>query len=282
LRIGEVTGVVGRNASGKTTLLRILMGDLQPDYGLVRYPQFAGGKRNWTRIKREIAFIPQLPDRWHGILRHNLNFIATTRARKGQDVKALVDRLVATYEMVRYENATWDEISGGYKIRFELVRALAAQPRLLVLDEPLAHLDVVARERFLRDLRNIARAPDNPVPVIVTSQHLNEIETIADQMILLDAGACVYAGPIGGIAERAPSRILEVSLAAEHDEALRALGGLSVERAEPTLEGFILVFPKQADVGQIFQRLHAAFGERLTGLRDITGSARSLMSEDAP
>jgi ABC-2 type transport system ATP-binding protein len=282
VRIGEVTGVVGRNASGKTTLLRILMGDLAPDSGVVAFPGLAGGKRLWARIKREIAFIPQLPERWHGVLRHNLNFIAATHAPKGAAVKPFVDALVADYGMERYEYATWEEISGGFKIRFELVRALAARPKLLVLDEPLAHLDVVARERFLSDLKRIARASDNPIPILVTSQHLSEIEAIADQMILLDGGVCRYAGPLEGIAEQAPSRLIEVSLDADKDEALAALGGLGLERAEPTMEGFILAFPKQVDIAQVCQRLHAMFGARLTALRDITGSARGLMTGDAP
>jgi ABC-2 type transport system ATP-binding protein len=285
LRIGEITGVVGRNASGKTTLLRILIGDLAPDAGEMTYPALVGGqkrKRDWATIKRQIAHIPQSADKWRGMLRSSLNFIAATHVAKGQNVNALVDGLVARYAMTRYEFATWDEISGGYKTRFELVRSLAQQPKLLVLDEPLAHLDVVARQRFLSDLKGIARDPDNPIPVVVTSQHLSEIEAIADQMVLLDGGALRYAGSLAGIAEQAPAFMLEVSLDAERDEAERAVEGLGALRVEPTMEGFIFTFPKTVDTGQILQRLHAAFGRRLTAWRDITGSTRSLMTEDEP
>lgn len=279
LRVGEITGVAGRNASGKTTLLRILMGELKPDDGKVTFPGLSLEGGDWAQIKRQIAYVPQLPDRWHGTLRHNLNFIAAVHAKPGQDVRELVDWCVARYELQRYEHATWDEISGGYKIRFELVRALVSQPRLLLLDEPLAYLDVIARQRFLNDLRTIASALTDPIPVVVTSQHLNEVEAVADQMILLDNGECRYAGPLSGIAAKAEYRYVEVSLEAGREEAALALDGLGLVHTESTMEGFIFSFPKSVDLGQVFLRLHAAFGGRFSAIRDITGSARSLMSE---
>jgi ABC-2 type transport system ATP-binding protein len=286
LRQGEITGVVGKNASGKTTLLRILIGDLAPDSGAMSYPGLLPKPPKnaralpWAKIKRQIAFIPQSGEKWRGMLRSNLNFIAAIHAEKGDDVKARVDDLVERYAMARYEHATWDDVSGGYRTRFELVRSLAARPKLLVLDEPLAHLDVVARQRFLTDLKEIARSEANPMPVVVTSQHLSEIEAIADQMVLLDGGACRYVGSLSGIADQAPSRMLEISLDAEAEEARRALDGLGLERIEPTLEGFVLMFPKETHSGAVFQRLHAAFGARLSAFRDITSSARSLMIEE--
>jgi len=279
LRIGEITGIVGRNASGKTTLLRILMGELKPDGGKVTYPRISHNADDWGNIKRQIAFVPQLPDKWHGTLRHNLNFVAAMHAEKHQNVREIIDWAVARYELQRYEHATWDEISGGYKIRFELVRALVSQPRLLVLDEPLAYLDVIARQRFLRDLQTIAASAANPIPIVVTSQHLNEIEAVADQMILLDSGVLRYCGPLAGIAAAAKHRMMEISLVASRDETAMALDGLGMTNLEPTMEGFILAFPKTVDPVQVFQRLRAAFGERCSAVRDITGSARSLMTE---
>jgi|GEM_PF-658062 len=279
LRVGEITGIVGRNASGKTTLLRILMGELKPDAGAVSYPGLSPNRIDWAHVKSRIAYVPQSPTKWHGTLRHNLNFVAAVHAGKGQDVRELIDWCVARYGLQRYERATWEEISGGYQTRFELVRALVSQPKLLVLDEPLAALDVIARERFLNDLRTIASALTNPIPIVVTSQHLNEIEAVADQMILLDNGECRYAGPLSGIAEKAEHRVVEVSLDARPEEAALALDGLGLVHHEATMDGYILSFPKSVDLGQVFVRLNAAFGPRFTAIRDITGSARSLMSE---
>lgn len=280
LRAGEITGIVGRNASGKTTLLRLLMGELKPDAGEITYPSLTRTGRGWEHVKNQIGYVSQLPEKWQGRLRHNLNFVAAANAEKGQDIKEIVDWNVARYDLERYADATWDEISGGYKIRFELVRALVSQPKILFLDEPLAYLDVVARQRFLKDLETIATSIQAPIPIIITSQHLSEVEAIADQMVLLDDGVCKFAGPIENIGEMLPDTMVEISLRTDRANLEAALSGVNLRRMERTMEGFILAFPKGANLGEVFQRLHAAFGAEFTAFRDISNSARALMSED--
>jgi ABC-type multidrug transport system ATPase subunit len=279
LRLGEITGIVGRNASGKTTLLRMLMGEIQPDGGKVAYPGLSPRPGDWKEIRRRIAYVPQLPEKWFGTLRQNLNFFAAVAARNGQDPIELIEQCLTRYELKQYENATWDEISGGYKTRFELVRALVTEPSLLVLDEPLAYLDVIARQRFLLDLKTIATSFLKPMPVVVTSQHLNEIEAVADQIVFIDNGDPRYIGPLAGIAEMAEHRTFEVSLRAARDDMMLALSGLPLQSAQPTMEGYLLAFPKSTDIAVVFQRLRAAFGDRLIGIRDVTASVRSLMTE---
>jgi ABC-2 type transport system ATP-binding protein len=280
LRLGEITGIVGRNASGKTTLLRMIMGELLPDGGNVAYSDLLARKGDWREIRRQIAYVPQLPDRWYGTVRQNLNFFAAAAVRNGKDPSELIDWCVARYGLKQYENASWNEISGGYKIRFELVRALVTEPSLLILDEPLAYLDVIARQRFLKDLQTIATSFAKPIPVVVTSQHLNEIEAVADQIVFIDDGEPRYVGTLAGIAEMAKNRTFEVVLQGVREDLLLALNGLKVVGVQSTMEGYLLSFPKSIDIAIVFQRLRAAFGERLTAIRDITASVRSLMTED--
>jgi ABC-type multidrug transport system ATPase subunit len=283
IRRGEIIAIAGRNASGKTTLLRMMMGELLPTSGRVSYPGLAGGgesrRPNWSRIKRQIAAMPQLPDKWHGRLRHNLNYVAAAYGQRDQDLRKFIDWHLARYELLRFRNSTWDEISGGYKIRFELVRALLSQPKLLVLDEPLAYLDVVARERFLRDIRAIADSAENPMPIVITSQHLSEIEAVADHIVLLDDGVLKYSGKIEDISGGRRFRVLEVALDAMQTAVETALAGARLQGIEPTVEGYILAFPKEDPTSQIFARLAAAFGDRFTMMRDITGSVRAIMSD---
>lgn len=280
LRLGEITGIVGRNASGKTTLLRMIMGELHPDGGTIDYPSLSKRRGDWREIRRQIAYVPQLPERWYGSLRQNLNFVAAAASRNGHDPTELIDACVARYELKPYEHATWDEISGGYKIRFELVRALACEPSLLILDEPLAYLDVIARQRFLKDLQTIAMSFARPIPIVVTSQHLIEVEAIANQIIFIDNGEPRYIGALAGIAEKAQNRTFEVSLLAARDDVMLALSGLALLSILPTMDGYILVFDKSSDIAVVFQRLRAAFADRLTAIRDVTSSVRSLMTED--
>lgn len=279
LRAGEITGIIGRNASGKTTLLRIIMGELLPDTGQVEYPMLTRNGRGWTHIKLQMADVPQFPEKWHGRLRHNLNYTVAVRGIRGARNRELVDWHMERFGLTDYEDATWDEISGGYKIRFELVRALLSQPKLLVLDEPLAYLDVIARQEFLKNLRAVAASLENPVPVVITSQHLYEIEAVADQMILLDDGKCLYAGPQDLIGSKVPLRMIEVTLRASTTHVQATLTTIGLISAEATMEGFILGFPRETPANVVYNALYATYGVRLVDFRDISYSSRSLFQD---
>jgi ABC-type multidrug transport system ATPase subunit len=261
-------------------LLRIVLGDMVPATGNCEYPTLTRDGNSWAHIKRQIAYVPQFPERWSGRLRENLNFIAAVHGTKGKRNRDLVDWHVERYGLAEYENSSWSQISGGYKIRFELAKALISKPKLLVLDEPLAYLDVLARQEFLKNLQTIATSLEEPVPIIVTSQHLYEIEAVADQMIILDDGKCLHCGTLSDIAGKVPLRMVEVTLRVS-PKAIRAeLTTKGLKLAEPTMDGFILGFPKEMTTGGIYEAIHVSFGDRLTAFRDITGSARSLFKEN--
>jgi ABC-type multidrug transport system ATPase subunit len=279
LRAGEITAIVGRNASGKTTFLRLVNGELQPDSGHLTYPMLQSVGDDWLTVKSKVAFVPQLPERWYGRLRNNLNFVAATYGARGVANQELVDWQLARYGLQDYENAQWDEISGGYKIRFELARALVAQPKLLLLDEPLAYLDVITRQRFLIDLRAIASSLENPIPIVVTSQHLYEIEAIADQLVILDDGKCAFAGRLEDIAKNATRVVIEISLRAAKSDVVECMQDFALQGIEETIEGFILVLPDGTSHEALFTALRRCFGNELYSYRDISRSTRSLMCE---
>jgi ABC-2 type transport system ATP-binding protein len=234
---------------------------------------------DWLKVKSKVAFVPQLPERWYGRLRNNLNFVAATYGARGLANQELVDWQLARYGLQEYENAQWDEISGGYKIRFELARALVAQPKLLLLDEPLAYLDVITRQRFLIDLRAIASSLEDPIPIVVTSQHLYEIEAIADQLVILDDGKCAFAGRLEDIAKNATRVIIEISLRAAKSDVVECMQDFALQGIEETIEGFILVLPEGTSHEALFTALRRRFGNELYSYRDISRSTRSLMCE---
>jgi ABC-2 type transport system ATP-binding protein len=273
---GEITGVIGMNASGKTTLLRLLLGEIASSSGTLSYPKLSTGQGGWQSIRNQIAYVSQMPDKWNGRLRLNLNYTAAVYGSLAKDNDELVDWYVHRYGLKEYENATWDRISGGYKIRFELVRALLTKPKLLVLDEPLAYLDIVTQQIFLSDIRSISSALANPIPVIVTSQHLYEIEAIANKMIILDDGHCLYSGPILQMPHLKEFRTYEITVNCKKKELLEALSSFGLIDLEVTMTSYILTFPKEADHAKLAVAMMTHFGDRLTYLRDITYSTRSL------
>ncbi len=203
LKAGALSVLVGENATGKTTLLRILAGELAQDSGDLRYPFFADTTRfSWSGLKNQIAYIPQFLPAWHQDLYSCLCYEGVRHGIAPAQVEHEVDFMIHRMGLGAYLFRKWSELSGGYKLRFSLARALLWRPRLLLLDEPLAHLDVRAQLTVLTDLkkiisdrlyyldtnRAIPNRPTYPLAILLCSQHIHEVEPIADQILFMRAG----------------------------------------------------------------------------------------------
>jgi len=276
LQSGHISGVVGENGNGKTTLLRIVAGDLSFDEGEVTY--FGNGTIDtlgWEKIKSRIAYIPQRIPRWYGGLRDNLIFEAAIRNIKSDKADAVIDELVEKLGLTKYIHLKWSEISTGYRLRFQLAKMLIGSPDLLVLDEPIANLDINAQNKFLADLRDIVSDENRKVSVILSSQQLHEIENIADSVIFLKAGQLVYAGEVNKIGESRTHN--EFELQGDFDKA------------------FLTNLFKDIEVNQIAKTFHVKVSLELTSsdfiktilkqnktvhyFRDISSSTRKLFNQ---
>lgn len=195
LKLGEITAIVGRNAAGKTTLLKIVAGILAKSKGEIAYPLLhKKDKLNWYKVKQQIAYIPQMLTKWDGTVQENLHFITALKGIKGIQNDLEVRKIISRLELDEYTDSTWNELSGGFKMRFELAKALIWKPSLVILDEPLAHLDIKAQEKFLIDLQNMCRRNDRPCAVLISSQHVFEIEAVSDYLIFFDGGKIKFNG----------------------------------------------------------------------------------------
>lgn len=203
LKLGEITSVVGQNGNGKSTLLKIIAGELATDEGQQQYPEFSRSKLDWIKIKKEIAYIPQDFREWSRVhsRREYLHFTAGVKGITGKENKEAVDYIIARLGLKKYENYSWNKLSGGYKLRFELARQLVWSPKLLIMDEPLAHLDIKTQRHFLNDLRNLTNSLKSPMAVILSSQNLYEIENISDHVVFLNQGEATYNGPVKNISQ---------------------------------------------------------------------------------
>ncbi|MEZ4825907.1 MAG: ABC transporter ATP-binding protein [Bacteroidia bacterium] len=211
LRLGEITGVVGENGNGKTTLLRMVAGDLEASGGTLRYPRFTTEYGDWYKIKQNIAFITQHLPVWQGLLKENLHFTAAIHGLRGVENEERVDFIIHRLGLTKYEGARWSEISSGYKLRFELARALVWNPGLLIIDEPLANLDINAQQIFLQDLRYLASSTQYPVSILLSSQHLHEVESIADNIIFIKNGETLYNGKMKEFGQDRTHNLFELS-----------------------------------------------------------------------
>ncbi|QYJ68029.1 ABC transporter ATP-binding protein [Flavobacterium litorale] len=182
---GDIVGLVGENGNGKTTLLRLLSGELHTTSGGVHY-HFP--YNDLYDLRTQLVYIPQRTDTWRGAMFENLVFTASSYGYKPHEIQLITELIVARLGLRKFRNHSWKSLSSGYKMRFELARMLLRKPKVLLIDEPLANLDILAQQTILEDFRAIAKSPFRPVGIILSSQQLYEVEKTSDQVIFLKNG----------------------------------------------------------------------------------------------
>lgn len=276
IKAGELTGVVGENGNGKTTLLRIIAGELAITKGRISYPHIVNTTDDWYFIKQHIAFIPQRLRKWQGLLKDNLHFSAANHGIFGKENEDMVNFIIHRLGLTKYKNSRWGDISSGYKLRFELARALVWRPRLLVLDEPLANLDINTKLLFMQDLRLISNIRKFPIGIILSSQQLHEIESVVDNIMFLKDGDVVYSGPVKDFGEDREVNTFEFSGDFTREELNQILVGFGDISIEDTGQSLIIHTPKEVTVSDILTAISAK--KKVDYFRDISKSTRKLFN----
>ena len=276
LKLGEITGVVGENGNGKTTLFRLITGELAQDNGEISYPYLQTCEEiDWYSIRNQIAFVPQELDEWYGSLKDNLHYECILHDIKGQRNDEEVDYIIYRLGLSEHIDKSWHELSGGFKIRFALARALVWKPKLLVIDEPLANLDINAQLVIINDLRDLANSLINPVSIIVSSQHLFEIEGIADKIMFLKDGGQFYYGKREDLGKNRTANTFELICPVQLKDIEAVLKDLDILRIEFTGQQFII---KTALNVSYFDLLNALLQSRIEIIyfRNISLSVKEL------
>ena len=194
LEPGSVLGLIGRNGAGKSTLIRALLGLIEVDEGSAQIfgeQALALGDAG----KQQIGYVPQQPNAlaWMEVAQM-LEFVG--RFYPAWD-KAFVDRTLTLWQLPR--DAVLARLSPGERQRVELIRAIAVRPRLLVLDEPAAALDPVARRDLLRELA--LRANDDGTSVLFSTHIVSDLERVASHIAFLHEGRKLLEAPIDDLKE---------------------------------------------------------------------------------
>jgi ABC-2 type transport system ATP-binding protein len=186
---GQVVGLLGRNGAGKTTLLETLLGLREPQSGRVQlFGQDAALIDDATRAR--IGYVPQSSDLFEGMTAAQL--LAYFKSFYPRWNEAKVDGLMSRWDIARDKPIR--KLSGGQQQRLSIIRALAHEPDLLVLDEPVASLDPAGRRDFLREL--VEQVLDRGTTVVFSTHILSDLERVAFNLAFMSGGKIVLQAPL--------------------------------------------------------------------------------------
>jgi sulfate transport system ATP-binding protein len=188
---GSLTALLGPSGSGKSTLLRVIAGLEVPDTGTV----VLDGE-DVTHVppqRRGVGFVFQHYAAFkHMTVRDNVAFGPRIRKRPKAEVAAKVDELLEVVGLAGFQNRYPSQLSGGQRQRMALARALAIEPRVLLLDEPFGALDANVRAELRAWLRRLH--DEVHVTTVLVTHDQEEAMELADRIVLLDAGSVAQAG----------------------------------------------------------------------------------------
>jgi len=181
LPVGQVVGLLGRNGAGKTTLIETLLGLRDADAGrVVLFGQSALALDDDARAR--IGYVPQRSDLFEWMTADQL--LAYFRSFYPRWNTAKVDGLLSRWDIARDKPIA--KLSGGQQQRLSIIRALAHEPELLVLDEPVSSLDPAGRRDFLREL--VDQVVDLRTTVVFSTHILSDLERVALDVAFLSGG----------------------------------------------------------------------------------------------
>jgi zinc/manganese transport system ATP-binding protein len=190
---GEFVGLIGANGAGKTTLMRVILGLVQPSAGEVRIDGQRRRKRTGIGyVPQKILLDPDMPLRARdliglGLDGHRLGFPLPSRSRR-----ALVGEMLRAVDAEHLADARVGNLSGGEQQRILIAHALISRPGLLLLDEPLANLDIASEQEVIGLLSRIAT--EQQVAVLISAHEMNPLLPVMDRIVYMAAGRAA-SGP---------------------------------------------------------------------------------------
>jgi len=185
---GEFTGLIGSNGTGKTTLFRAILGLQTLSEGTV----LVGGRPR-SRRNSQIGYVPQkflldpdLPLRARDLVGLGLDAHRLGLPRPSRTRRTKVEQMLAALDATRFAESRVGRLSGGEQQRILIAHALIAQPRLLLLDEPLANLDLRSAEEVVALLARVAR--EQGIAVLISAHEINPLLPVMERIVYLAGG----------------------------------------------------------------------------------------------
>jgi lipopolysaccharide export system ATP-binding protein len=190
---GEVVGLLGPNGAGKTTSFYMVVGLVQPDEGqifigdenLTREPMFLRSRKGIGYLPQEVSVFRKLS------VEDNISAILELQSLTKAQQRERLEFLLEEFQLTKVRKSRGDVLSGGEKRRTEIARALATEPKFILLDEPFAGVDPIAVEDIQRI---VAQLRDRGIGILITDHNVQETLHITDRAYLLFEGRILKHG----------------------------------------------------------------------------------------
>ena len=181
---GEIVGLLGHNGAGKTTVMKMLSGYLEPDHGQIAI----GGldlAANTKQVQRDLGYLPEnLPIYPDMVVADYLDFAARLKGLEGQAARDEMRRVVHATDIGAKCLSPIATLSRGFKQRVGVAQAILGSPRLLILDEPTNGLDPTQTEHMRQLIRQLAEN----ATVILSTHIMQEVDALCDRVLILSGG----------------------------------------------------------------------------------------------
>jgi ABC-2 type transport system ATP-binding protein len=207
IRGGEITGLVGPDGAGKTTLIRLMTGLMQPEEGSLTVLGF-DTKSQAPAIQASIGYMPQRFGLYEDLtVQENLDLYADLRSVPLSQRPATFDELLTFTDLKRFTTRLAGKLSGGMKQKLGLACALLKKPRLLLLDEPGVGVDPISRRDLWKMVEDLTK---EGIGVVWSTAYLDEAEA-CDRVLLLNEGRLLFAGLPSELTHRVAGRVFRLS-----------------------------------------------------------------------
>ena len=193
LNQGEMLGLLGSNGAGKSTFMNIVLGLLKCDYGDI----FLGSTKLTNlaihqRAKLGIAYLPQQTSIFRGLtVYENLLGIAQIAKKNSEDQKSIVEKIMAEFSITHLRDVKATALSGGERRRTEIARCLINNPKVLLLDEPFAGVDILS----IQEIKGLLlKLQNRGCAVLVTDHNASQLLSVVDRAYVIANGTIVANG----------------------------------------------------------------------------------------
>jgi ABC-type Fe3+/spermidine/putrescine transport system ATPase subunit len=226
---GEFVAILGSSGCGKTTLLRTIAGFQKAASGRVR--SFGRDMTDLPPERREVAMVFQSYALWpHMTVLGNIGYGLRLRGRPRAEIRERVGRILAMLNMAGLEDRKVTDLSGGQRQRVALGRALAVEPRLLLLDEPLSNLDAKVRLQLRAEIKALQGRLG--FAVLHVTHDREEAMTMADRIVVMDQGRIAQVGAPEEVYHRPVSPFVATFMGADNTITLKIGEGPAGKRVE--------------------------------------------------